>query len=189
MNKKGVSQVVSVVLLITLVIAMAVTFGYIYTNFLYSQQDAIEGTVFEEIGLEGAGGCNPNYAPGEWSKCEVTYNLDDLVEEELTLEGTKSRVLEDLNKCAPNKLETEKCSTKELVSLKKVEKCSKKYLEIRDQDNKLVSRVELSDSKELTIEFLLGDIEYCSYCYNGIKDFDEDGVDCVNSGDSCPTCS
>jgi len=139
MNKKGVSELVAVLLLIGIVIAATITFGYIYTNFLYRQQDAIEGTVFEEIGLKG--NCEPNYLPGEWSECGLTYNLHTLVEEDLTFEESRSRKLEDLNKCASSKVEVEKCSSKELVSLQIVGE----YLEIRDKDGNLVSKLELKD--------------------------------------------
>lgn len=34
--------------------------------------------------------------------------------------------------------------------------------------------------------FTLEDLEYCPWCYNGIKDYDEDGVDC---GGSCRDCA
>lgn len=150
MNKKGVNELVAAVILIGIVISATIIFGYFYTNFLYNQQDAINGTVFEEIGLQGTGGCSPNYAPGEWSECKLTYNLHDLVEDDLIFDESRSRKLEDLNKCAPNKVEVEKCSTKELISLQIVGQ----YLEIRDVSGNLVSKLELKDGA-LNIELTL----------------------------------
>ncbi len=148
MNKRGVNELVAAILLILLVISATVIFGYIYTNFLYSQEDAIEGTVFEEIGLKS--GCETNYLPGTWSDCEVTYNLHNLVEEDLDFQGSRNRVLKDLNKCSPDKIEIEKCSSKELVSLQIVGQ----YLEIRDGYGDLVSKLELKGG-ELNIELIL----------------------------------
>ena len=35
--------------------------------------------------------------------------------------------------------------------------------------------------------FLVGNFSgYCGYCYNGVKDYDETGIDC--GGSNCPSC-
>jgi flagellin-like protein len=193
MNKKGVSEVIAVVLLIVLVIAAATILGYIYNNFLFRQSQNIENMPLEELGLEGSKAkvntCNSVWNCDDWSECEVGYNLGNLIEKEINLKGTKSRYCVDANKCSLNKVESEICSTKELVTVKEVEKCGRKYLEIKDSEEKVVSRVELKqETEELVIDLIIGKKDYCSYCYDGTRDFDEDGVDCVNTGDNCPIC-
>ncbi len=197
MNKKGVSQVVSAVLLIIIVIAAAAVFGYIYNNFIFSEAQTIEGTVFEEIGLKDnqakvSKGCESKWVHGEWSQCKVSYNLEDLIKEE-ELVATRSRVVQDKNGCSNInvKVETEDCLLGKFVTVKKVEKCNLEYLEVRDEESNLVSRIELkeeSETPEMNLELIFGDIEYCSHCYNNEKDEGEDGVDCSNDGISCPTC-
>lgn len=137
MNEKGVSEVVSAVLLISLVLTIALVFSYIYLNLLYERQESIEGTFFEEIGL----GCTPAYECSEWSKCKVDYNLDDLINEELSLDGEIKRDCVDSSGCAPEKTEEQVCSARELIDVKVVKEKGKEYVEVRDKDGNLISKI------------------------------------------------
>jgi hypothetical protein len=141
MNKKGVSEAVSAVLLISLVIILVLTFSYIYTRMLYEKRDEIEGTVFEEIGL----GCNPAYECSEWSQCKIDYNLEDLIHEDIQLTGISKRKCADSKECAPDKTEEEACSSKELIDISAVKEKGKEYIEIRDKKGKLVSKIDKND--------------------------------------------
>jgi hypothetical protein len=73
--------------------------------------------------------------------------------------------------------------------------CQEEYVEIYEKStNKLVSRVKEEDIdlgvknlSRIDISFLVTEFTgYCDYCYNGIQDFDETGVDC--GGPNCPEC-
>ncbi len=139
MSKKGVSQVVSAVLLISLVIATVTAFSYVYTNFLYEQQDSIEGTVFEEIGL---GGCNPAYECSEWSQCKIDYKFEDLTKKDLQLNGVSKRNCLDSNECSPEKTEEQVCSAKELITINVVKENGKEYVEIKDKDGNIISKID-----------------------------------------------
>lgn len=146
MGKKGVSEVISIVLLITLVISASLIFAYFYSDFIYRQQDVIEGTVFEELGLEG--GCKPNWVDcTEWGECEVDYNLDYLVGKDIELQGFERRTCNDANKCAEDRIDEQKCSARELIAVEIVEEDGKEYIEIRDKAGNLVSKLD-KDEKE-----------------------------------------
>jgi|GEM_PF-2882592 len=141
MNKKGVSEVIEVVLLITLVISSSLIFAYFYSNFIYEQQDRIEGTLFEELGLEG--GCKSKWVDcSEWSQCAINYNLNYLVGGDIELQGVEKRTCRDANNCAEDKIEEQKCSARELIAVEVVETDGKEYIEIRDKDGNLVSEID-----------------------------------------------
>lgn len=137
-----------------------------------------------------SGECTSNWKCEEWSKCEISYSFGDIVEDKVFLEGEQTRKCEDLNKCFFDMIERKVCDTKLPISAKKVVRC-KDYTEIRDEQGVLVNRLELTNkpSPKLDIQIVLGNLEYYPYCYDGVKDCDEDEVDCVYElGGSCPVC-
>jgi len=81
----------------------------------------------------------------------------------------------------------EKEGVKIPIVTKEIIECSKKYLEVSDLEDNLVSRLEISDN-ELNIQIVLDKTKYYPHCYNNIQDCDEDEVDCVYSGDGCKRC-
>tara|TARA_Y100000310_G_scaffold332053_1_gene406864 strand:+ start:158 stop:370 length:213 start_codon:yes stop_codon:yes gene_type:complete len=68
-----------------------------------------------------------------------------------------------------------------------VESCSNDYLEVYDESNVLISRLELVDGV-LNIQFILDGSTDFPYCYNEIQDFEceETGIDC---GGDCSPCT
>jgi len=56
----------------------------------------------------------------------------------------------------------------------------------------IVKSVELRPNKKTTLQLLNGkkyELDYCPWCYDGIKNYDEDEIDCnYNAGRSCPIC-
>ncbi len=139
-------------------------------------------------------GCTANLSCGEWSKCRVDYNLNNLIENKIQLKGVQERKCIDLNKCLGDVYQTQECTTKIPVTAQKTQKCFKDYIEIRDLNNVLISRLEMINrttnqtTKKLNIQLLFDD-DYCPYCYDGIKDYDEDEIDCVYFGkNSCKLC-
>jgi len=134
--------------------------------------------------------CTSNFEYSEWSSCNAVYNLDNIIENKILLKGVRERLASDKNKCEFDKIEREECDTKIPIVAKKVEKCGKDYLEVYDKKEVLMFRMELIEGiyKKLNIQVLFDGSEYCPYCYDGIKNFDENEVDCVYSGDNCPIC-
>ncbi|MFA5174574.1 MAG: hypothetical protein WC438_05330, partial [Candidatus Pacearchaeota archaeon] len=41
----------------------------------------------------------------------------------------------------------------------------------------------------LNVQMLFDEYGYCPYCFDGIKNYDEDEIDCTYSGKSCPVCN
>lgn len=179
-SKRGVSKVIATVLIISLILSAAVILWSTIRLTLKKSPGKQDADYFKEtLGLQkakeenkpsevGEGGCVPDWECEEWSKCEVNYNLGELIKEKIFLEGEKERKCEDPSKCLPTKIEKEKCSTKANVNVKKITLCSKEYLEVRDEKGVLISRVELvkGDSEVLNIQFFLGEedeIECDSY--------------------------
>ena len=75
--------------------------------------------------------------------------------------------------------------------MKTVQLCNENYVEIYDlQKNILVSRVkqtEINGVIKLDIKLVTTNAtKYCDYCYDKIKDYDEESVDC--GGANCPAC-
>jgi hypothetical protein len=79
------------------------------------------------------------------------------------------------------------------IDAKTTEWCQETYVEVYEKDtNKLVSRVkeseiQFTDLSRVDISFISGEFTgYCDYCYDGIKNYDEERVDC--GGPNCPSC-
>jgi hypothetical protein len=112
----------------------------------------------------------------------------DLFSNELRFEGVQTRYCIDSNNCVENFTDEKTCSDSFNVNFVKVNQCGENFVVAVDSiSNKPISRISLDAyyNHELSISFLQGDVSFCPYCYNGIKDRDEDGVDC---GGSCKEC-
>ncbi|MDD5193121.1 MAG: hypothetical protein PHF67_00895 [Candidatus Nanoarchaeia archaeon] len=126
-----------------------------------------------------------------WSRCNAIYGLKDVLNNNLFLNGQQSRT------CLSKKgLSFEKrfcdsiCEAKSPL-IRKVVRCSKEYVEIYDSNKQLISRLELVNGryKQLNINLDFMNSNYCDYCYDKVKNYDEDGVDCSNKiGGNCPIC-
>jgi len=141
--------------------------------------------------LNGDEDCTPSWKCEEWSECYAAYNLDEIVEKKVSLEGEQNRFCEDRKNCVFDRIETKECDTKVPIIAKKVEKCFKDYLEIYDLNDVLVFRLELVDEvfKRLNIQVLSNEFGHCPYCYDNVKNYDEDEIDCVDEMDgNCGVC-
>ncbi len=135
--------------------------------------------------------CLPLWNCGGWSKCQADYNLKDILRGDTTLGGTQYRTCEDVRGCVSNTIDKRSCSLALPVKVTKTKWCFDDYIEIHDvSSGRLVSRVQEDSRGELTrvdIGFVATEFEgYCGYCYDGIKNYDEEGVDCGGSG--CVEC-
>ena len=56
--------------------------------------------------------------------------------------------------------------------------------------NVLISRLKLYNGtyQKLNVQMLFDEAGYCPYCFDGQKNYDEDGIDCSNTGKNCPLC-
>ena len=123
----------------------------------------------------------------EWEECDAQYDIKKILKERIrpVLKGVQKRVCIDNNGNFPDKTERKDCEIKVSIKIEKVEKCFKDSVFIYDESGKLISSLDVDKgSSKLNLNFLQGD--YCGYCFNGIKDFDEEGIDC--GGNGCPDC-
>lgn len=139
----------------------------------------------------GGADCEAQIECGEWSSCNYFDKTNDILEEQLTFEGFKERVCYDRAKCIDSFVETEGCSLSVPVKVKKTEWCGEELVEIFDDKGNVVGRVqETAVSKRFNrvdISFIRETSkDYCNYCFDGEKNFDETDTDC--GGPSCPEC-
>ena len=151
----------------------------------------LECTLTDE-GYIVTGSCLPRWSCTEWSECGVNYDItQELFAGQTEFKGKQYRVCDDLKNCRLDVIEYQSCDLALPVRVIKAEWCFEEYVEVYDlQTNKLVSRIKdfsAQGLKKLEIGLFVSDFEgYCSYCYDGIKNYDEVDVDCGGSG--CKPC-
>jgi len=132
-----------------------------------------------------------NWICGEWSECKADYTTEDIIKGNLFLKGKKSRTCKDEFGYYPDIIEEKKCDTRIPIITKKYSKCGKDYLDVYDLNNTFVLRIEITKEELTQININLNENEtlYCDYCFDGIKNYDEDEIDCnYDEGGSCPLC-
>tara|TARA_Y100000034_G_scaffold45400_1_gene55816 strand:- start:668 stop:1300 length:633 start_codon:yes stop_codon:yes gene_type:complete len=144
--------------------------------------------------------CISDIKCGEWGECDIQEKINEILNEELDLEKTitynsminsyKERTCVDLNECLSNNIERESCNLSTSIEIKRTKWCNEDYIEIYDADsNKLVVRIkgeEIPGFNKIDISFITDKFQgYCNYCFDGIKNYDEKGIDC---GGSCSDC-
>jgi len=156
--KKGLSEVVTIILLITLVfVAIAV----LWNIFMYYSENTknTETGILRGLINETGGSCEPNWQCSQWSSCELAYSMDFLASESFLLSGKRSRLCEDAGKCTPSKIEEEICQTKKEIEVKKVMIEGQEYIEVYDkEENLLIAKLkqsEIDNLKKLDIEFVV----------------------------------
>ncbi len=145
----------------------------------------------DEILINESITCYPSWKCTDWSDCsQISYDVNDVIKGKINVTGERKRICYDLRLCKNAKIEREYCDISIPIETKTKELCGEEYLEVYDKNtNKLVSRIKghnFGNRKKVDIGFIVGETnEYCNYCYNDIKDYDETGIDC---GGSCNTC-
>lgn len=133
--------------------------------------------------------CIPDIFCEEWSFCEVDYNFLDLSGGSiLELSGAQSRLCYDRNSCIESKRELRACSSSVDVYTQEFTKCGITYQGVFNRlTNELVAQIRMGseDNPSLDISLDGGSSEYCDYCFDGVIDGDEKGIDC---GGSCISC-
>ncbi len=138
----------------------------------------------------GEKGCKPNFVCSDWGKCQAVYDVESLTTERL-VSSLQYRYCKDYSKCISDFVDSKKCITKVPITTRKIQIGEKEYMEVYDKDKLLISRLALieEDYDKLDIQILFDESAYPPYCYDNIKNFDEDDIDCVYEQDGvCPSC-
>jgi hypothetical protein len=144
----------------------------------------------QKLECEDGNGCVPDIGCGGWSECDVDYNFLDLVGGKVDeIHGSKFRVCRDKNNCISDRAETRSCSVGVDIYTRRFTKCGSEFIGVYNRlDNELIARIDegTKDNPYLNIHLDKGDSLYCDYCFDGVQNGDEGGVDC---GGSCEDCS
>src|SRR3989344_3433124 len=150
---------------------------------LIIQRPTIINNILESIGIKNSEDDKaPDFSCSEWSVCFSQYGAEEVVKGAVQLKGTQTRTCTDKTRKAFDVVEQRSCEIKPVIQIKKIDRCFINYLEVLENEQP-IARLE-SLSNKLNINLPLSETNFCTYCYNGIKDFDEDEIDCVhpNSG-------
>jgi len=142
------------------------------------------------VSLIGEENCKPDYICSEWSNCKTTYELVSIIEEKAA-DGFQYRYCKDYTKCLSDFIDSRRCKVKVSVSANKIIINGKEYIEVYDENKTLISRLELTNetNKKLNIQLLFDEKSYRPYCFDGIRNYNEDEIDCLYEGEDCPLCS
>jgi hypothetical protein len=134
-------------------------------------------------------GCAENFLCGEWSGCDYQNRVDDIINGEITYDGIRHRECTDvIPDCADDYTDYENCTSNVTLEMKKEEVCGKEMLTaVNTKTGALVASIDMKswESNRLDVAFTQKEVVYCPYCYNGIKDGSESGIDC---GGECRAC-
>lgn len=143
----------------------------------------------EKLECGESGKCVPDVECGEWSDCEVDYDFFNLIGAGVVdMKGSKSRVCVDKNKCILPRKDTRVCSVSIDIYTNRFERCGEEYIGVYDilNDGLLVVVKEgTKNNPYLNIYFDERENVRCDYCFDGVMNGDEEGIDC---GGSCKRC-
>ncbi|MEM4647927.1 MAG: hypothetical protein QXO12_01285 [Candidatus Pacearchaeota archaeon] len=137
--------------------------------------------------------CTPNFVCGDWSECIAKYNLEEVIAQEppYYVKGKMYKECKDITNCTNLSRVFEKnCSLYLPIEINRTIQCEVAFIFIKDlRTNQTLVKIKKP------IEFTGVDIyiasregkQYCWYCFNGKKDYDEVDVDC--GGPNCPPCT
>lgn len=150
------------------------------------------GTLYnipQKLECEIDGLCIPDIRCEEWGNCEIDYNFMNLVKGDISeLKGVRSRVCVDRNSCVDLRKESEDCLFGVDIYTQRFKKCGDSFIGIYNRLNgDLIAKVrEGGEDSRLDIYFVAKENEkYCDYCFDGVMNGDEEGVDCGGSCESC----
>ncbi len=146
------------------------------------KKEIIERKFCEELS------CKPLIKCSEWSECTYTDKTENILEGNIKFGGYKNRDCKDITKCIDPYSEERSCEDIYTIELEKITQCNENYMVATDPlSGKEIARINLDSwkNKKLDLIFLEGKSVYCSSCYNGIKDINEEDIDC---GGDCKEC-
>jgi hypothetical protein len=139
--------------------------------------------------------CEPNWTCSDWQACKLDYDVKIVLSGRITdaIKTKQERLCYDASYCIGSiGMESRECNEFIAIKTRRVEWCNGNYIEIFNEDTgQFISRIKEYSAGELPhldIDLSLKELsrrDYCWYCYDGIKDYDEIGIDC---GESCQEC-
>ncbi len=138
--------------------------------------------------------CKPDLQCEPWGACSAAYSFGSAVGGNQSV-GFQERSCLDLNHCGGDPTERRSCDPSIPITTRPIELCNQTYLEVIDEStNEVIGRVRQTEITGLSLSRVdilfsaFGDTnKYCDYCYDRIKNFDEEDIDC--GGPTCRSCA
>ncbi len=133
--------------------------------------------------------CNVKYQCSGWSSCSYLDKTQDILNSKIRFKGYQERLCSDINQCVENFAEQRSCEDSFKVKFVRAEQCGVSFLVALDVDSEReVSQISLDAwrGQKLDISFVQSNFTYCPSCYNGLRDTQEDAIDC---GGPCRSCT
>jgi hypothetical protein len=136
--------------------------------------------------------CKSNIICSDWSSCSYNTKTEDIINGVISRFGKQQRLCSDLNGCISSYVEQRDCNLSiEISIVKEKDPCNPQNYIIKAFKRGTTEPVmdvniqRWTESGQLNINFVENETKYCSSCYNGIFDDNEDGLDC---GGICKPC-
>jgi len=136
----------------------------------------------------GGSQCRPEIECTEWTPCTNTEKTTDILQGKINFQGYQQRFCKDLKECSDDFTEERACEESYKLKLEKIEECGENKIIATDPLSlRPIAKISLDSWKKqkLEISFTQGQQIYCPSCYNGIKDSNEERIDC---GADCKPC-
>jgi len=136
--------------------------------------------------------CTTEWVCGNWSECIAKYSLEDFIDKEppYYVKGQMFLECHDIKNCTSLKrIHVKNCTLLVPIKVETKKECEVAFIYITDlKTNKTLAKIKRPFGfTGVDVYILPSEKErYCWYCFNGVKDFDEVGVDC--GGPHCPPC-
>jgi parallel beta-helix repeat protein len=129
--------------------------------------------------------CAPVWSCGDWGSCSAYYDVEDVLNDDVSVAGLETRICSDSTGCVPSYDESQTC----LISVSVNVETTEEGVEFFDEDGYYIGSVSFSDILGVPgmsrMDIFFGEA-VASHCKNGIVDEDEIGVDC--GGEDCIPC-
>lgn len=139
--------------------------------------------------------CETNWTCSGWQECKIDYDAQVVLSDKISnaVKAKQERLCYDKNYCSGGiGMESRDCNQTIPIRTGAVDWCGSRYIEIFNlETGQFISRIKqyiAGESPHLDIDLSLNELsrlDYCWYCYDSAKDYDETGIDC---GGSCAEC-
>ncbi|MFH1451995.1 MAG: hypothetical protein ABIF88_02370 [archaeon] len=131
--------------------------------------------------------CKPDIECGNWEGCDLNYFSALTGGEFEKFDGVKSRTCISKNSCLSSYIETMPCVIGSEITIERDIVCGEELLRIYNSlDGQLIANLKKGNLGKSSFNlYIEGEKMYCDYCFNGVLDGDETGIDC---GGSCGLC-
>jgi hypothetical protein len=133
--------------------------------------------------------CHPRWVCEPWSECTYVDKVGDVITGDINYMGLQQRLCVDHNGCRDNMTEYKNCTSDVELEFVRGFVCDEDTLKAINKKTGLpvtLIDIEAWKSNMLDVAFIQASVQYCASCYNGIKDGNEQGIDC--GGDGCRLC-